>query len=222
MIAPDRLGWGSSEPPEGYVATTISEQAEHAATLLSDREPAIVCGAGIGAVIALDLLVGRPDLIAGAVLVEPPLLSFSDAATEALSKDRMALEVAHREGGPRAASELYLSGELGALGPGVGRLPAELTAPGLERPTSLFAELGAVPAWSIPLAELKHVEHPSRIAVSSSTPLMVREACEGLARRLAHTELREVSGQGPPHLGAPGGLAELVLEISPAREKRAG
>ncbi|MFN2611906.1 MAG: alpha/beta fold hydrolase, partial [Solirubrobacterales bacterium] len=82
LLAPDRLGWAEAELPEGYRATTIHEQAEDAASRLSGpgNRPAIACGAGIGAAIALDLLLGHPELVSGAVLIEPPLLAFSTAA----------------------------------------------------------------------------------------------------------------------------------------------
>ena len=74
-IAYDRRGWGDSSAPDDYRRTTVEEQSEDAAALLSsvaDR-PALVCGAGLGAVIALDLLIREPEAAAGAVLIEPPL-----------------------------------------------------------------------------------------------------------------------------------------------------
>ena len=44
--------------------------------------------------IALDLLLRRPELVAGTLLIEPPLLQLLPAATEALSEDRRRLEIA--------------------------------------------------------------------------------------------------------------------------------
>ena len=51
--------------PEQYAATTVEEQAEDAAALLAelDAGPAVACGAGLGAVAALDLLLRHRDLV---------------------------------------------------------------------------------------------------------------------------------------------------------------
>src|ERR1700757_4440441 len=59
----DRRGWGESGVPEDYGRTTVEEQSEDAAALLEslDARPAVVCGAGVGAVVALDLMLRRPD-----------------------------------------------------------------------------------------------------------------------------------------------------------------
>src|SRR4051794_11234097 len=60
----DRRGWGDSSAPENYRRTTIEEQSEDAVSLLESAEaaPAVVVGAGVGAMVALDLLLRRSDL----------------------------------------------------------------------------------------------------------------------------------------------------------------
>jgi esterase len=215
-IAYDRRGWGRSTAPEPYERTTIGEQSEDAAAVLTAAAagPAVLCGAGVGAVVALDLLLRRPELSLGAVLVEPPLLAFVTDATAQLSEDAAELRRTAATGGPRAALELYLSGGLPALGGGAGRLPEAVSAPSRERPLTLFAELPAVSAWPLPLAELALAQRPSLVAVCASTPPLVRAAAASLAGRLAGGELREVAGDGPPHLADPPAVAELVLEIA--------
>lgn len=215
LVAPDRRGWRGSSPPPDYRATTIPEQAEDAAALLDElgHAPATLCGAGIGAAVALCVTLTRPELVTGAVLVEPPLLAFSEAATNVLSDDRLALADAARDGGADAALELCLSGELEALAPGTDRLPAELTAPARERPATLFAELGSVPAWALPLSALGAAERPATIVISSGTPRLVAEAARALAARLAGSELRELADdRGPAHLSAPEELVGAVSE----------
>ena len=104
-IAYDRRGWGSSTAPDGYQRTTIEEQSEDAASLLESAatEPSVPCGAGVGAVIALDLLLRRPELVTGAVLIEPPFLGLLPAATEILSDDRVRLREALASGGAQEA-----------------------------------------------------------------------------------------------------------------------
>ena len=141
-ISYDRRGWGASSAPEDYRRTTVEEQSEDAAALLESAKaaPAVVVGAGIGGIVALDLLLRRPDLVAGTLLVEPPVLQLLPMATEALSDDRRRLEVA--AGAGEDVIDLYLSGGLQALGGGVSRLPAELIAAARERPASVVAEMG--------------------------------------------------------------------------------
>jgi len=139
VVAPDRPGWGGNEAPEGYARTTIAEQAGFAASALSDRGPAVVCGAGIGAVVALELSFAEPDLVTGIVLIEPPLLSFVPEATDRLSADVGTLRDTVKEGGKGAALDAYLAGRLSALGPGAQRIPRELADRRPEAATALFA-----------------------------------------------------------------------------------
>jgi pimeloyl-ACP methyl ester carboxylesterase len=214
-IAYDRRGWGRSGAPEPYLRTTVQEQSEDAARLLetADASAAVLCGAGLGAVVALDLLLRRPELARGAVLIEPPLMAFAEEATELLSEDGGALRQAVHDGGPGAGVELYLLGELTALGAGAERLPRALSAPARDRPLTLFAELAAVPSWSLPLAELAHNRIAVRVVVAESTPRLLRSAAQRLTGRLGRAELRELPGGRPPHLDDPGGLASLILEF---------
>jgi pimeloyl-ACP methyl ester carboxylesterase len=217
-ISYDRRGWGRSTVPDGYRRTTIQEQSEDAAVLLEDLEahPAVVCGSGLGAVITLDLLLRRPELLTGAILIDPPVLGLVPEATQALSEDRLDLEKAFRDRGAHGVVTLYLSGSLQALGAEVARLPTGVTSDTRERPAILLAELGASAGWSTPLLQLASAERPSLIVTSPSTPPLVREAVKALRSRLADSDLRELeTTHGPPHIGAPGAIAELAFELFP-------
>jgi len=218
-VSYDRRGWGASSAPPGYQRTTIEEQSEDAAVLIESLEtgPALLCGAGIGAVIALDLSLRRPELVAGSVLIEPDALALLPEATGALSDDRQALEAAVAERGADGAVALYLSGRLAALGAGLDRLPTALTAESHLRPAAIFAELGAAAAWSMPLVRLADAEQPSRIVISPSTPPLLREAARALQGRLGASETGEVAGsRTPPHIAAPDEVASLVLSLAPS------
>lgn len=214
-IALDRRGWGASGAPEEYVATTIEEQAADAVALMRELgdEPAVVCGAGLGAVVALELLLRHGDLARAAALVEPPLLAFLPEATEGIGADRQAIADAVSAGGPGAAVELYLAGGLPGLGAGAERIPAEIRAAASQRPLSLFAELGAVPAWSLRSAEMQALEAPARVVVGGATPRLLRTACERLTPRLGEGELVDLGGDGLPHVERAQGLAELIGEL---------
>ena len=216
VVAPDRPGWGGTEAPDGYSRTTVLEQARFAAAQLErGSSPAVVCGAGIGAIAALELSLGEPDLVAGTVLVEPPLLSFLPAATEQLSHDVATVREAVASGGREAALDAYVAGRLPALGPGAGRIPPELAQHGPAAATALFAELGAVPAWERSDAELALATRPSVVAIASDSPPFLREAAQALTRVLARSDLRETE-PGLPHADRAGELAALVLEVAEA------
>ena len=214
VIVYDRRGWGESSAPDSYRRTTVEEQSEDAAALLGAAAdgPAVVCGAGLGAVIALDVLLRDPELVAGAVLIEPPLLQLIPMATEALSEDRGRLEAAAAAG--QDVIGLYLSGALPALGPGISRIPEELVD-GREHPGSVVAELGVAAAWRMPLPRLAAAERPAVIVTAHSTPPLVRDASSALGDRLAGASSRELdSGGAPPHLGAAGEVAAIALELA--------
>jgi pimeloyl-ACP methyl ester carboxylesterase len=215
-ISYDRRGWGGSATPQSYARTTIEEQSADAAALLEALgvERALLCGSGLGAVAALDLLLRRPDLVSAAVLIEPPLLAFVPEATAGLSADRLAIVEAIRGGGPEAAMDLYLAGGLPFLGAGAERIPPEASRAASERPRSLFAELGAVPSWLLRPAELRAVQAPSRIVVSAATPTPLRVSAEHLAGRLRGSELVELAGDGLPHVTAATALADLIAGLT--------
>jgi pimeloyl-ACP methyl ester carboxylesterase len=211
----DRRGWGRSSTPVGYRRTTVEEQSEDTVTLIERvaGEPTVVCGAGLGAVIALDLLLRRADAVLAAVLIEPPLLQLLPVATEAISGDRRRLESAAAAGDD--VIELYLSGGLPALGAGAGRLPESMATAARERPGSVLAEFGIASGWRASLARLAGAERPSVIVTAASTPPLLRDASSALGGRLARTSSREVdSAARAPHVGAADQVATLLLELS--------
>jgi pimeloyl-ACP methyl ester carboxylesterase len=215
-ISYDRRGWGASSQPDDYRRTTIEEQSEDAAALVEAvaDESAIVCGAGVGAVIGLDLLLRRSELVSAAVLIEPTLFQLTPLATEALSEDRHRIEIA--AGNRESVIDVFLSGAMTALAPGVGRAPEETAAAARDRPRSVMAEMGIPAAWRMPLPRLRSADRPSAIVTAESTPALLREASQSLGARLAQSSEREVhSPQLPPHLGAAAEVAAIVAEVSP-------
>jgi hypothetical protein len=164
-------------------------------------------------VVALELLLRRRDLALAAILIEPPLFAYLPEATEGMAADRQTIAEAVQRGGPEAAIDLYLSGELSHLGAGAGRIPQAVGVAARKRPFSLFAELGAVPAWSLRTAEMVALDAPSRIVVGASTPGLLRAASEQLAVRLGRSEQLELEGEGLPHVSAAPRLAEVITEL---------
>lgn len=228
----DRRGWGRSSAPAGYRRTTVSEQAADAEAVIESLAggSVAVCGAGFGAVVALDLALRRGELVDSALLVEPPLLGLVPEATPAVSADVEAIrgaaaaaaarlpdtaepgEVAER--GAAAALELFRGGGLMAIGAGAERTPEELASGAGATPFALFAEIAAISGWRLPLAELAALPVPVTLAVAGSTPPFLRRAAEALAERLPEGELRELRARGLPQLDAADELATLALEPS--------
>jgi len=91
------------------IRDSVAAHAADAASLIAGR--ALVVGSSFGAVIALELVRTRPELVAGAVLIEPPIAAADRPAATAqflADFDRVAAE----RGGP-AAGEFFLRTVLG-------------------------------------------------------------------------------------------------------------
>jgi pimeloyl-ACP methyl ester carboxylesterase len=173
VVTYDRRGYGGSGAPEPYVSTTVVEQAEDAAALIEalDAAPVVVCGEDLGALVCLDLLVRRPQLVRAAVVVDVPLFAFVPAATEALGAQRIALEEAMRDGGPPAAVRAWLGG--GADPARQGRAAACAGA--------FFADYAGLTSWPVTRGELRGIAAPLAIVDTPSAPPHVREAAAKLA-----------------------------------------
>ncbi|MBB4663154.1 alpha/beta fold hydrolase [Conexibacter arvalis] len=191
-IAYDRRGYGDSGAPEPYEGTTVQEQAQDAVALLGALDAAggdaIAVGDGFGALVVLDLLVRLPGLLAGAVLVAPPLNQLSDSAAAVLSTQRELLEAALRDGGPADAVEAW-------------RPDADAGVRAAHR--AFFADFGGLSSWPVSRRELRAVAVPVFVVTGSATPPHLLETSDALAgllgdgRRL-HGEAVEGAGAGDP------------------------
>ncbi|HVF77385.1 MAG TPA: alpha/beta hydrolase [Solirubrobacteraceae bacterium] len=172
-IAFDRRGYGASGAPEPYAATTVQEQAQDAGALLSVLEaaPALLVGDGFGALVVLELLVRRPELARGAVLVDPPLHAFVAEATRALAVERELLEETLRAGGPSAAVAAW-------LGDGADPALAERAA---ASHAGFFADYAGQSSWSPSRRELRAIAAPLVVVTGAGTPAHVVCAADAVA-----------------------------------------
>ena len=173
-IAYDRRGYGSSGAPEPYAATTVQEQSEDAAALLTalDAAPALLVGDGFGALVALELLVRRPELASAAVLSDPPLLAFVPGAAKPLAAERSLLEAALREGGPGHAIAAWL-GEA---------VDADRVARARAARLGFFADYAGQASWSPARRELRAIGVPVAIVTRPDAETHVVEAADAAAR----------------------------------------
>lgn len=173
VIRYDRRGYGGSGAPEPYEATTVHEQAEDAACVLTatSGEPAHVCGLGFGALVALDLATRHRAAISGAVLVDPPLFAFAAGAAEALSRGRALLEEALREGGPELAVERW-------LGPNAD--PAAAARARIAH-RAFFADLAGLASWPVTRGALRAIDVPAVVVTTPDAPAHVVVAADAIA-----------------------------------------
>jgi pimeloyl-ACP methyl ester carboxylesterase len=173
VIAYDRRGYGDSGAPEPYHGTTVEEQAEDAAALLRalDAGPALVCGDGFGALVALDLAKRHRPLVAGIVLSNPPLFMFVPEATEQLSAQEGELEEAVRTGGPEAGVEAWLGG----------RVPPDALARAKAAHRAFFADYAGLASWPAGRRELRALDVPAVVLTGPWSPPHIVAAAEALA-----------------------------------------
>jgi pimeloyl-ACP methyl ester carboxylesterase len=106
----DRRGNSRSPRPAGWASTSVAEQADDAAGLLTalGHRPAVVVGTSAGGSIALELALRHPDAVRAAIIHEPPIIAVT-ANPQAVTAGLGALiEQGLQAGGPRAAMELFL------------------------------------------------------------------------------------------------------------------
>ncbi|MEA2251839.1 MAG: hypothetical protein QOG70_2081 [Solirubrobacteraceae bacterium] len=175
-VAYDRRGYGDSGAPEPYAGTTAQEQAEDAAALLRalDAHPAVVCGEGFGALVALDLLTRHRALVRGAVLCEAPLLMLVPAATQELAEQRARMEDAMRAGGPQAGVEAWLAG----------RVDGEPLARARAAHRAFFADYAGLASWPASRRALRALDAPAVVLTGPWTPPTVVAASDALAELL--------------------------------------
>jgi pimeloyl-ACP methyl ester carboxylesterase len=179
------------------LSTTVVEQAEDAAALIEARDaaPALVCGADLGALVCLDLLVRRPGLIRGAVLVDVPLFAFVPEATAALCAERIMLEEALRDGGPDGAVRAW-------LGPRGDEFRRERAA---AHALAFFADYAGLTSWPVTRRELRALQPPVAIVDTPAAPPHVRAGGDRLAELVP--DARRRSGGDVPAV-----IRELLAE----------
>lgn len=176
-VALDRRGYGDSGAPEPYAATTVQEQSEDVAALLLaiDAAPALLVGDGFGALVVLELLVRRPGLAAGAVLIDPPLYAFVPAATPALADERTLLEQGLRDGGPGAAVRAWLAQE--DVAADEARIERAVAAA-----QGFFADYAGRASWSPSPRELRAIGLPVAVVTGPLSALHVVAAADAATR----------------------------------------
>ena len=175
VIAPDRPGYGSRPAPEGYVGTTVLEQSEDLAWTIAEEAdgPVLLAGRDFGALVGLDVLLRRPELVAGAVLVAPPLYSLVAEATDVLTAERIALGEKLHDAGPRAAMEAWLGRTTDA------------------DPAAFFADYAGITTLPVTRRELRGIVRPVLVLTGPRPEAHVRAAAAALVKALPQGRLED-------------------------------
>ena len=110
VVTYDRRANSRSPRPPGWDSTTIDEQADDAAALLTGLHlaPAVVFGTSAGTAILANLCLRHPELLSGAVFHEPYFQSGVSHPDLVRAWRRALIEKGMAMGGPRATTELLL------------------------------------------------------------------------------------------------------------------
>lgn len=212
-IAYDRRGYGESGEPEDYRRSSVEEHADDLIALLRglDAAPALLCGHSFGAMTSLAALIREPELVRGAVLLEPPMLWVAPGGAKAASELRAAIEEGAAEHGSNGAIAAFTREVCGPNALEV--VGYERARAALERPRGFATDIGAVGDWSVSGGDFRGIETPVILVAGTRTPPPWREPTEVLARMIPGAELREAeSGHLLPN-EAPGAVVEAIREM---------
>jgi pimeloyl-ACP methyl ester carboxylesterase len=110
VITYDRRGNSRSPRPKGWTRTTIAEQADDAAALLSALrlDSTVVFGTSGGGTILVELIRRHPGILKGALAHEPVLMPGSPGGAEVAPAIQRMYEEGLAAGGPQVAQERFL------------------------------------------------------------------------------------------------------------------
>jgi pimeloyl-ACP methyl ester carboxylesterase len=208
VVTYDRRGNSRSPRPQGWTTTTMDEQADDAAGLLNVLElaPAAVFGNSGGAIIALNLLLRYPQVVRGAILHEPWLVSLLAHPEEVMAVLQPAIESGMARGGPRGAVDAFLR----AVGVDVDSLDPALRERMLNNGETLFGiEFGAFVNYQPDPATLAVVQRPVQVMAGTESAPYFTEVVNRLATRL-HVEPGIMPGGHTPHNDRPEAVATEI------------
>jgi pimeloyl-ACP methyl ester carboxylesterase len=186
---------GHTRSAAGTERESVETHAADAAALIEAlglTRPLVVSSSG-GARIAVELARTRPDLLAGAVLSEPPIFSLEPAAGEAfLAEVRHVVAPAAQTGGPKAAVDAFFQ----LVCPGLwSRLDEAGKDTYRANGDMVLAEFTA-PPYRLGLDQVATIEVPSLVIAGTTSHPALRAIAATLARTLPDARLLDLDGSG--------------------------
>lgn len=195
-------------------ATTVEGHAADAADVLAGERarPALIVGSSFGSVVGLELMRTRPELCAGAVLIEPPMAASDDTtaapATFLAEFDR----IAAAQGGP-AAGEFFLRTVLGDEA--FDRIPRAFQERSKQKWAEIRADSAALLAYRPRYRELAAVTMQVLLVGGDRSAPYFSETLEALAAALPHARIETVKGAGHMlHAEARSTFADLLVAFA--------
>ncbi|MCX5336350.1 alpha/beta fold hydrolase [Streptomyces sp. NBC_00140] len=212
VVTYDRRGNSRSPRPSGWETTSVAEQADDAAALLTALAlaPAAVFGNSYGGITALDLLIRHPGVVSRAVLHEPILVSVLENPGEVQAVVGSVVEAGMAAGGPQEAVEHFI--RFAAGDDNWDRLDPDLRHRMASNGETLFnVEMGTFESYRPDDATLAGITTPTQVLVSQESADFFDEAAAWLAARLG-VEVVQTPGTHTPQWDQP---EELVRTIRP-------
>ena len=207
VVTYDRRANSRSPRPSGWESTSTEEQSEDAAQLIEalGLAPAAVFGTSGGAIIGLDLVIRRPDLLRGAILHEPAMLSILPDSEEVMGAIQQVVEGGMQRGGPRGGMEAFLRFFVGDKT--FADVEGQLRERMLDNGENFFGrELHSIGPYHPSDATLANVEVPVTVIAGAETSPLLTEASQWVATHL-NVELKTVSGGHAPYFDRPEEMA---------------
>jgi pimeloyl-ACP methyl ester carboxylesterase len=212
VITYDRRGNSRSPAPAGWTATTVDEQAGDAAALLEALEipAASVYGHSIGAPIALDLALRRPETVDTVIVHDPALMSVLTDPGAVMAVAGQLVDEAMQAGGPAAAADAFYRF---AVGSALDALePATYERMKADGAVLFGVEFQALSGWRPSSEALGRTRVPVLVLAGSLSPPFFKEAADWLAARLGGTAEQVPGGHGAP-FDHPADLAAQVVRF---------
>jgi pimeloyl-ACP methyl ester carboxylesterase len=223
VLAYDRRGYTRS----GQVALSdFRRDGEDAAALLRalDAAPATVVGWSSGGIVALDLAVHHPDLVAGLVLLEPTLHAKKRPGARHLAAFLKA-SLLRRVKDDRDATEAFLRWAFRHRTGGTwyDRLPTPTRDALLANGSAAMSELDIGTGEHLKDDQIAAIACPAVVLVGELSDPMFRRVSERTARLLPRGRIERVPGAGHViHLERPAEFVRAVREASQPPRSRSG
>jgi pimeloyl-ACP methyl ester carboxylesterase len=213
VVTYDRRANSRSPRPEGWEGTSTEEQSDDAAGLIEalGLAPAAIFGNSAGAIIGLDLVVRRPELVRGAILHEPPMIAGMSNPEEVMGAIQQVVEGGMQRGGPRGGCETFFRFVAGDEV--FENLDPHLRERMLANGEIFFGpEMGAFEPYQPDEAALAAIKVPVRVMVGTESAPFFAEVARWLADRM-NVELEELPGGHTPYFDRPQQMAETLRPL---------
>jgi pimeloyl-ACP methyl ester carboxylesterase len=199
LIVYDRRGYGaSSESPRDWKAHRDDVEALIEAL---DARPAVIAGYSGGAIVALDLVVNRPDLVSRLVLLDPAF-DIKRCVTPGLVRAMATARLLRRVRGDRSGAERWMRyvGSYPSGGSAFERTTAERREKLLANAGAVFADSDSGYGDHVPRERVREIAAPTTIVECRLSPPFLRKSCERLRALMPQAETITLERSGH-HIG---------------------